>query len=369
MKEDFAPFNHGGNIYRYAEEIAVPWEEIIDFSASINPLGPPAGVIAALRGRMESLRHYPDPEARVLKEALGKKLACDPALILAGNGSTELIYLLVRTLGPKKILLLAPTYSEYERAFKAVSPAVGEGSVYRLLLSARDDFACRAADFIEALSTMADEGPGGLAFLCNPNNPTGGFLPRAEVVKIAAVARERGCYLVVDEAYIDFLASDESVVKEVEKNPYLIVLRSLTKFYGFPGLRLGCGIFPPALHPALYKQKEPWSVNTLAQIAGVAALTDRDYEKETFRVVEEGKEILLAGLARLGIKSFPSVTNFLLVTHPEARRILVHLKKKGIMVRDCANFAGLDETYLRIAVRGEGDNKRLLRELEELWPA
>jgi threonine-phosphate decarboxylase len=201
-----------------------------------------------------------------------------------------------------------------------------------------------------------------MAFLCNPNNPTGRVLKKADVIKIANASRRLKCYLVVDEAFIDF-CPDESVMTAVRYNPYLIVLRSLTKFYALAGLRAGYGVFPLNITETIKKHKEPWTVNTLAQTAGIAAFKDTEFKKKTFKAIKQEKDFLEKEFKRLGISYIPSEANYYLLRLNNAKEIISALRNKGILVRDCSNFKGLDEKYIRIAVKSREYNMRLLKEL------
>lgn len=366
---------HGGNIYAASRELGIPADKIADFSASINPLGTPRSVIAALQRDLKDLRHYPDPAAVELTAVIAKSTGLPRESIVCGNGSTELIYLIARALRPKRVLIPAPTFSEYENAIKiSQKPEVGsqklmtrpktkrrrsgdEITISYLQLSERDGFRINADDFIAAMKERID-----MAFICNPNNPTGGLVSKADMSRIAEAAREAGCYLVVDESFIDFIPR-ESVVKRVKANPYLIVLRSLTKFYALSGLRIGYGVFDPQLIDTIRKCKEPWTINTLAQIAGVTALNDSAYKHETFRVIKEEKEYLEKGFRRIGIHYHPSRANFYLLRVGNAPDIVSRLRASGILVRDCSDFRGLDGSYVRVAVRSRRENMRLLKGL------
>lgn len=351
-------YTHGGDIYSLLME-GFKYEDIIDFSASINPLGVPESVIEKIKDGIKFLCHYPDPEAKELTQEISKHLDIDPQYIICGNGSTELIYLIVRSLRPLGVLIPAPTFSEYERACK-----ICELRVKSYGLKKENDFEMNPEEFISAMSDSSVR----MAFLCNPNNPTGRLLKKKDVLKIAEAAKRLKCYLIVDEAFIDFV-HEESVVRDVQYNPYLVVLRSMTKFYSLTGLRIGYGIFPENVINAIRRHKEPWTVNTLAQIAGIAALKDDGFKKETFKVIEEGKRLLEDGFRLLRINYFPSSANFYLISHNKAQRIISSLRDKGIMVRDCSNFRGLDSTYMRIAVRSKKENILLLEALEEICQA
>lgn len=343
---------HGGNVHRASEETGIPVGEIIDFSASINPLGVPDTVAETIRENIRYLAHYPEPFAENLAAHLGRHLDIDSQTIVCGNGSTELIYLVVRALDPQRVLVAAPTFSEYERACSMLRGT----SCVRFALSRENGFAIDPSAFIAAMTGCS------MAFLCNPNNPTGRMLQRDAVLSMAEAARRRSCYLVVDEAFIDFVP-EHSVVDEVAKNSHLIVLRSLTKFYALSGLRIGYGIFPRALAGLMKNHKEPWTINTLAQKAGITAINDRGYQARTVAVIAEGKQFLERELAALGIDYVPSAANYYLLRLDRAQQAVASLREKGLLVRDCSNFSGLDGSYIRIAVRSHQENVALLKEL------
>ena len=346
---------HGGNVYRASEETGIPVSKIIDFSASINPLGVPDSVLQAILENIKYLPHYPEPYAEQLSMRLARHLDIDPQTVLCGNGSTELIYLIARVLASRKVLVLAPTFSEYERAC-----AIHRGtSCIRFALSRESGFKIDPEAFITAMTGC------NIAFLCNPNNPTGRLLNRESVLAIAEAAKRLSCYLVVDEAFIDFMP-EHSVVDEVAGYSHLIVLRSLTKFYALSGLRIGYGVFPMALARQMKNHKEPWSINTLAQKAGIAAINDRRYGERTGAVIATEKKFIERELIFLGIEYIPSDVNYYLLRIEHAQEVALALRKIGILVRDCSNFPGLDGSYIRVAVRSQQENMALLKEFGRL---
>lgn len=346
---------HGGNIYRLAEELNIHERKIIDFSASINPLGVSKKVKAELRRHLKYLHNYPDPDTKRLRKRLAQYHRINPEMILCGNGSTELIYLITRALKPKSVLIPAPTFSEYERACRTSY----ELRVTSYELKRENNFNINPDEFIKSMKGCD------MAFLCNPNNPTGLLLKKDSVLQITEAARDSKCILVVDEAFIDFCPED-SVIKEVQNNPHLIVLRSMTKFYALSGLRLGYGVFPPHLTGRLKEYKEPWTVNNLAQSAAVEALKDKVYRNETFRIIRHEKRFMEDGFKKLGIDYISSSVNYYLIRLDNAEEVITSLRNKGILVRNCSNFRGLDESYIRVAVKSRRDNARLLKELS-LW--
>ena len=343
---------HGGNIHLAARETGVAVSGILDFSASINPLGMPASAARAIAGSMADLVHYPEPFADQLAEYIAVMHGIEAGTVLCGNGSTELIYLVARALAPRTVLIPAPTFSEYERACGLIAGSRCAG----FMLAEQKNFDVDPDEFIGAMQGCD------MAFLCNPNNPTGRLMSREAIRAIAAAAERSSCYLVVDEAFIDFTPQD-SVLQDVAGMTHLIVLRSLTKFYALAGLRIGYGVFPSALIKKMRDQKEPWTVNTLAQQAAIASLDDKQYQAKTMDAMRDEKQFLEQELQRLGITYFPSAPNYYLLKLNNAPAAIAGLREKGILVRDCSNFAGLDETYIRVAVRSRRENEALLKGL------
>ncbi len=370
---------HGGNIYKIAEEFGIHEEKIVDFSASINPLGVSDKVKGVIKKELNNLVNYPDPDTKMLRDEIAKHHRIDADTILCGNGSTELIYLIPRAVKPKLVLITSPTFSEYERACTTSCGLRVAGCE----LKKEDNFKIIPDEFIAAMagksSTKEFQSHSSLvthhasrsfdmAFLCNPNNPTGTLLGREEVLEIADAAKKEKCLLIVDEAFIDFVP-DESLIRDVRNNPYLIVLRSMTKFYALTGLRVGYGVFPLHLVEKLKELKEPWTVNNLAQRAAIVALQDSSYTEETMRLMKNEKGFLEESFREIGIEFISSSANYYLLNVDNGSRIVKKMKEKGILVRDCSNFKGLNSSFIRVAVKSHEDNKLLLKELSKLCRA
>jgi threonine-phosphate decarboxylase len=361
--------DHGGNIYEAAERTGIKEDKILDFSASINPLGVPGDAARMMRKTLTRLDHYPEPYAEHLAGRIARSLGLGTESVICGNGSTELIYLVPRALRPRRVVIPEPTFRLYEKACRIS----GVQAVAGFPLKDEAAFDLSPEDFAYALDKMGSMRPKTplsydqsctMAFLCNPNNPTGRLVSRKDVLKIAEAAAKSSCYLVVDEAFIDF-CPEESVSLEVAENPYLIVLRSMTKFYALSGLRIGYGLFHPSISPRIRAHKEPWTINSLAQAAAMAALDDEPYRRRSFEVMSREKLFLERGLADLGIPFVPSRANYYLLKPRQAQHMRLVLEEKGILVRDCSNFTGLDETYLRVAVRSRRENTILLKEMAD----
>lgn len=344
---------HGGNTYKLAEELDISEDKIIDFSASINPLGISKKVESEIRSELKNLHNYPDPNTKKLREEIAQYLDISPETILCSNGSTELIYLIPRALKPETALIPSPTFSEYEKACQ-----INHGSRIKCYELKKDNnFEIMPDEFIDAMQNCD------MAFLCNPNNPTGNMLKKNQVLRIAEAARESKCFLLVDEAFIDF-CPEESVITAVQHNPYLIVLRSMTKFYALTGLRIGYGIFPFRIIDKLKNFKEPWTANTLAQKAAIVALGDNDYADRTLRLIAKEKRFLEGCFKKIGIEFYPSDANFYLLRINGNSRINLKLREKGILVRNCSNYRGLDSSFMRIAVKSRRENRILIKSLQ-----
>lgn len=352
---------HGGN-RAAAEKFGIPAADVLDFSANLNPLGPPPEVMEALRGNLDLVQYYPDPESRRLRQALAEFLCVPPFFVLPTNGASEAIYLLVSALRPAKVLTVAPTFSEYARAAAGTGASVSffpldKGQSFSLPVT-RFLPQCRGADMI---------------FLGHPNNPTGRVVERQAMESLVRFCQEEGIYLVVDESFIDLLEpTDAGSYREwTGRFPFLTVVGSLTKSFCLPGLRLGYLLAQPEVLARVSALQPPWSVNSLAQVAGIAALSAPGYLQAAREVIKYEREFLYQALAGMpGLRPYPSQANFLLV------EILVpglvspvlweSLARRGILVRDCANFPGLGERFFRLAVRNHWENARLIEELHSL---
>ncbi|GAB6274165.1 MAG: threonine-phosphate decarboxylase CobD [Peptococcaceae bacterium] len=361
FSQDFIP-GHGGNLFQAAKHYGFLPQEIIDFSANINPLGPSAKVIKAITDNLRQIRHYPDPDCTLIRQALSLHLNVPPDNLLVGNGTSELIYLLAETLKIRHALILPPAFSEYARAVFNRG-----GKVSQVELNEENDFSLPLAELTKAIPGVET------LFLCNPNNPTGGLISREELKIILDTAARFNRLVIVDEAFMDFVPQKENytALPCLDNYPNLIVLYSLTKILAIPGLRLGIVVASSSLIKKLARAKIPWSVNTLAQIAGKAGLEDEEYLMNTYRLVNQEKDFLSSRLNKLpGLRPLPGAANFLLIditkTGYGVRELVWKLGIKGILVRDCTNFSGLFRPYIRIAVRGREENKALLAALQEI---
>lgn len=336
-----------------------PGNRILDFSASINPLGLSPNVEAAIRRALPRVVHYPDPEGARLQSALARYHGLPGNSVLVGNGSTELIYLLARALSPRRALIVHPAFSEYEAALELVG-----ARIERVLLSQAEGFSIRSASLRARLAEQD------LVMLANPGNPTASLSPTAELLGLVEACQEARVTLVVDEAFIDFV-EEASLKRHLERFPRLLLLRSMTKFFALPGLRVGYALGSPDLLARLRSWKEPWSVNALAEAAGLAALEDRDYQASSRLLIPRWREALATGLEKFApVRAFPSAANFLLLALRgpalSAPGLRAALLRERIAIRDCSSFPGLGPAHVRLAVRRPEENYTLLRALEDL---
>ncbi|MEW6052882.1 MAG: aminotransferase class I/II-fold pyridoxal phosphate-dependent enzyme [Nitrospirota bacterium] len=361
------------DIYRLAEALGRQERDILDFSSPVNPLGVSKKVKAELRKHLKYLSQHPDTEAVRLRKRLGQFHGINPEMILCGNGSTELVYLLARVIAPRKVLIPSPTLPVYEQALLKDGRGERRTDIAFFFLEEHNGFQIEPDEFIgilkgnEFLPPPVDNSSSScnMAFLCNPNNPTGRLLKKEHVLKIADAARDTRCYLIVDESYMDFCPGD-SVISEAGKNPYLVVLRSMTSFYALAGLRIGFGVFPPSLAERLKRNREPWTVNSLAQRAAVIAIRDKAYRKETFVLMEKEKRFLEKKFRKLGIEYFPSDVNFYLLKTASLDEISSRLRKKGILVKTSSGQRGPEKKYLMVAVKTHKQNSVLIREISSV---
>lgn len=327
---------HGGLTPRELRLLGLTRDEVIDFSSNVNPLGPSPRVKEALL--KVDLSSYPDPQSWELREALAKLTGVRPEQIVPGNGSTELIHLLARAYLAARdtVVILAPTFGEYEAACELTGARI---TVIRS--EETNGFVWNIAMACQQIRKLKPK----LVFLCNPNNPTGVYLERSMVEALAA-ATDRG-FLIIDEAYISFVAGAWNAT-ELLPLGNVVVLRSMTKDYALTGLRLGYALCPAEVAQLLYLNQPSWSVNAVAQEAGLASLSDHEHLLQAKHCVAEGRKYLRQELEALGLKVLPSAANFLLVKVGDAAGVRRRLLSKRVCVRDCSSF-GLPH-HIRIAV-------------------
>jgi cobyric acid synthase CobQ/L-threonine-O-3-phosphate decarboxylase len=347
---------HGGNITRLAEKLGCKPAEILDFSANINPLGPPAFLRRLINTHIPDLVHYPDPDCRQLVADIAQSFTLTPQQIVVGNGTSELLFQLPLVLQPKRAIIPAPAYIDYALACQRA------GIPTRFFpLAPEQSF---KPDLRQLESGVQ---PGDLVILGQPNNPTGQMNDRAGLVGLAQ--RHPDVLFLIDEAFAGFVPSHTSLSGSVDN---LLVLYSLTKIFAIPGLRLGFLAAAPEICNKLLRDRAPWSVNTLAQVVGCACLNDKKYLEESRLCVAKERQRLMDDLGRLpSLHPLPSDANFICIRcehhkYSGTRLADTLLNEHHISIRVCENYQNLDQRYFRIAVRPEAENKKIVQALRAI---
>lgn len=356
---------HGGNLRRAAEQFGVPPECFLDFSANVNPRGLPAGALRRLQKDSANpalLMQYPDPDAHELRGLLSEREGVPREAITIGNGAAALIAASVFAFHPRACVMPVPAFSEYARACAAIGC-----QVHAFPLSPDEGFTMDT----EALCRTLYETSCELLILNNPHNPSGSLLARDEVKAVLDAAVRRGVNVILDEAFIDYVP-DASATTIAWKSPGVVAVRSLTKFYGCPALRIGYSVAEADTAMRIGAQCPAWPVTTLALNALAEAVRDEEYARDTLQQNEQESASLGKALAALGCRVFPGAANFLLIQLPESccnsaslRNLLA--AKHRILVRNCDSFCGLPAgRFIRVAVRNTADNMRLVAALSHI---
>ena len=348
---------HGGDIYTY--------QNMLDFSANINPLGIPENVVqAAARGAANSAS-YPDTQCRALRLALAEHEQVQPSQLIFGNGAADLIFALSLARKPQQALLIAPGFHEYEQALRVVDCNIryhylqeAEGFRLNVPRLCAEITAARSAEML---------------FLCNPNNPTGLALTRQELQPLVEHCQQCGTLLVLDECFNEFLdnPAEYSLKPLLNAYPNLFILKAFTKIYAMPGLRLGYGISADReLLRRLAEVMQPWSVSTPAQTAGLAALQEQAYVAQAQELVQQERQFLQTQLTALGLTVYNSQANYIFFQIPAAKfpgyaELPANCRAQGVLIRDCSNYVGLRPGFYRVAVRQRPENERLLQAIKQ----
>jgi threonine-phosphate decarboxylase len=355
------PRRHGGDIWGVAKRRSVAVSRLIDFSANINPLGFSLNARKRLVSDIGLVSHYPDQDQAELRTLIASRDNIAPDCILFGNGSTHLIHLIPRFKRYRKVLVVEPTFSEYRAALSNCGTKITD---FFLNLEENCHFDLRS--FIDSVNRERPDA----AFLANPNNPTGALIPKRQIARAVAFCERNGIDLVLDESFIE-LTLGVSMVERAARLRHLIVVRSLTKCFALPGLRIGYVVANRSVIEGLAASIEPWSVNTLALSAAAACISDANYLQRSLRLIQRERNYLFRGVAKLGwLHPYPSNANFLLVRIRKPHLSSASLKRKletaNILIRDTQDFRGLGAKYVRLAVRRRGENRRLLIELARI---
>ena len=357
--------SHGGDIWGFSRKYSIPLEQVLDFSGPTNFLGPSPKAVEALKQQARLIKFYPDPNPAELRAEIAKYVGhgVNDANIILGNGSIELIYMIAEVFPCDfKGVIPVPSFTEYE---KAVLRVHGEPVFVQL----REEFALETKAVKEAVTDDTR-----IIWICNPHSPSGTLYNRETILDLLEFCKEKAIILSVDENYIEFAAKgeDSTMARYVKDYENLFVIRSVTKFYGMPGIRFGYGIAAARLIDTLQTVRQPWSINTLAGYATLAAFNDREFIENTKRTITKEKAVFSQMLTEIGLLHvFPSETNFLLVKilNPKFKSTWLReeMGRQGMLIRDCSTFIGLDDSFFRVTVRSSADNTKLVEGLKRAF--
>ncbi len=363
------PDRHGGNIHAARRLASGTGRDILDFSASINPSGPSSKVVAALKRMVREIPHYPDPDVEDCCQAFARHHALRRSQVLAGNGSNELITCLPQALGIRRAFIVGPTYSEYAQSIIRLG-----GQVRYVHARETEQYRPPLEQVLHCLQKAANStkrrGKQDAIFLCNPNSPTGQLLSRQQVTSVIYAARKLNAYVIVDEAFMDY-CEEHSMIPLFARFANVVILRSFTKFYALPGLRLGMLVGATRLLDRVRSCLPTWSVNVFAQEAGRMALQDKRFVSNSLSMIHQERRYMTDQLRALhGCQVYPTVANFLMVKLPRGQFANVVTRKlalNGILIRDLSRVPGLSARMIRIGIRTRKDNRRLLQHFGRIF--
>ena len=355
---------HGSDLEKIEKVFGIKKEEIVSYSANVNPLGISRKLREVLSQHLDAITRYPDREYTKLRQCIADYTGAQMENIIMGNGSTELISLFIQTNHPKKAMILGPTYSEYERDIN-----LGGGTCIYFPLKEENDFRMDVNALCQQLDDNLD-----LLVLCNPNNPTSSAITRREMRRILDACMEHGIFVMVDETYVEFAPDEKNVTSVSLTNYYsnLIILRGTSKFFASPGLRLGYAITGNRdVAKEINTRKDPWTINSLAEIAGQIMFQDEDYIRETKDLITSERARLYQELSSWDtVRVYEPQANFILVKilkeGVDAEMLFEHCIRKGMMIRNCSTFPFLDSQFIRFCIMSPEDNDRLLEAFREL---
>lgn len=355
---------HGSDLEKIEQIYGIQRADIRPFASNVNPLGMSPSLKQALREHIDILTDYPDREYQKLRDAVGAYTGADPSHILPGNGGTELIVTFIKTIQPKKTIVVEPTYSEYKRDLKAI-----KSDVIDFVLQEENQFQLDVKKLCSQIDESVD-----MVILCNPNNPTSTCISISQVQELVEKCKETSTFVLVDETYVEFV-SDVSVISAiplVKKYNNLIVLRGVSKFFALPGLRLGyaCTSNEKMLR-YIRKHENPWGVNALAAYAGTVMFEDTNYINATRSIVAQEKSLVCSMLkSRKTIMVFPPSANFVLIKilrdDLTAAQVFEHCIRQNLMIRDCSNFVGLGSSFFRFCFLKPEDDDHLVNALLDI---
>lgn len=358
------PAFHGSDIEKISEYFRIPKEKIVKFGANVNPLGLSDSLKKRLADNLDIITEYPDRDYVSLRKVIADYCKVDMDHVVTGNGSTELISLLISHRNAKHALLIGPTYSEYEREL-----SLNGGVISEYQLNETDNFQLNIDHLFQSISEDID-----FIILCNPNNPTSSAIHKKELTTLLHIAKEKNIFVMIDETYVEFAPdiNEISAMSLVKQFDNVMIIRGVSKFYSAPGLRLGYGVTSnESFLKTLKTYQNPWSLNSIASLAGEIMLQDHEFFQKTRSLILSEREHMINELKLLKYaKTYPAYANFILIRilkeNLTSYDVFEAAVKQGMMIRDCSSFKGLDGEYIRFCIMNPEDNKRLLNCLQEL---
>ncbi|SDB20288.1 threonine-phosphate decarboxylase CobD [Eubacterium oxidoreducens] len=339
---------HGGDIYTN--------ENMLDFSANINPCGMPDSIRqAAIKGVWKS-ENYPQPQARRLCELIGEYYRLRKECIVCGNGAAELLFAMAHAIKPKKALIYEPSFFEYEQSLCSCGCEI---LFYNLQQAC--DFGL-GQDYLQMITSKID-----MIYLCNPNNPTGALIPKDFLNKILRKCKEHDVWMIVDECFLDFVEEQEkySLIEETRQHEKLVILKAFTKIFAMPGLRLGYLLSgSEELADRIRAQLQPWNISLPAMYAAETAMKEMEYVAHCAKIIAQQRNYLWEELEKLDFRVYKPSANYIFFKGP--KNLADDLKKHHILIRDCSNYRNLTDGYYRIAVRTKDENQRLLETIKKI---
>ena len=353
-----ASFGHGGNAKEISRSNNIAYDKIIDFSANINPLGMPESVKKAIIENLSEAEKYPDITYYELKSVISEFENITSNNLILGNGAAEVLFNVVRGINPKNSLILAPTFSEYEEAVKAIN-----GNIIYYKLKEENQFRIQK-DILNYINRDLN-----LLFICNPNNPTGVITEKELILKILDNAEKKNVIVLIDESFLDFIKDDFSMIGYISKYENLIIIKSLTKFFALPGIRIGYGISGNIELIKKFESISPaWNINIFAEIATKAGLKDEKYIINSIKYVDDVKDYLYGELKKINkLKVYEPSVNFILLQTLTKINLQEELLKYNILIRSCSNYNGLNNNYYRVAVRSHQENFILIKSFVDIF--
>jgi threonine-phosphate decarboxylase len=358
--------SHGGDVWGFTRKYKIPLEEALDFSGPINHLGPSQKAIEAIEKNVKLIKFYPDPNPVELYKSIAEYVN-QPGVtadnIILGNGSIELIYMITEIFSKNNFTAVVPvpSFTEYEKA----ALRLGGQTIYVPL---SPDFSMENEKIKKAITPDTK-----IVSICNPHSPSGKLYLKNEVLDLVEYCQKKDVIFSIDENYIEFTDKEqtETLAGCVNKYENLFVIRSVTKFFGMPGIRFGYGIAAKSLINKLLDIRQPWSINSFAGLVTLAAFSDKEFIENTKRAITQERIKFAEQLKEIpGLHVFPSDTNFLLVKIINDKNTSTKIKeetaKLGMLIRDCSTFVGLDNTYFRVTVRSDKDNQKLVNAIKKL---